>query len=340
VGALVCGHVAGLVLAHDRALSTYPKPREATRSQYWMLVVMVGFTSLALWLLAQAGSGITAREASPAAAAQRFGRLVDFRKKPPYVNALEIDPTTGDFLLTTNRGFWRIDRETKAVSRIRGTITARGKRDTVGTFLLVKAAGGERLIGSGHPDHQITLPQFLGFLESENRGRTWRVVSRFGGADLHKIVLAHDRMYAYDAVLSAIVVSTDGGRTFSEHFTPRGLIADFVVDPQDPKHLLADNDDELFESTDGGDGWRPLARGRRMRLAWPAPDKLYRADQDGTIHVSADGGRSFTKVAEVVGEPYKFAETGDPDHLYLALSDGTILETTDGARTFAEVFRP
>ena len=28
----------------------------AVRSQYWMLGVMVGFTSLALWLLAQAGS--------------------------------------------------------------------------------------------------------------------------------------------------------------------------------------------------------------------------------------------------------------------------------------------
>jgi hypothetical protein len=51
VGALVCGHVAALILAHDRALATYPNPREATRSQYWMLVVMVGFTSLGLWLL-------------------------------------------------------------------------------------------------------------------------------------------------------------------------------------------------------------------------------------------------------------------------------------------------
>jgi hypothetical protein len=51
VGALVCGHVAGLILAHDRALVTYSDPREATRSQYWMLVVMVGFTSLGLWLL-------------------------------------------------------------------------------------------------------------------------------------------------------------------------------------------------------------------------------------------------------------------------------------------------
>ena len=28
--------------------------RQAVRSQYWMLGVMVGFTSLALWLLSQA----------------------------------------------------------------------------------------------------------------------------------------------------------------------------------------------------------------------------------------------------------------------------------------------
>jgi hypothetical protein len=51
VGALVLGHVAGLVLAHDRALKVFDRAREATRSQYWMLVVMVAFTSLGLWLL-------------------------------------------------------------------------------------------------------------------------------------------------------------------------------------------------------------------------------------------------------------------------------------------------
>ncbi len=51
VGALVLGHVAALVLAHDRALATWEQPRTATRSQYWMLLVMLGFTSLGLWLL-------------------------------------------------------------------------------------------------------------------------------------------------------------------------------------------------------------------------------------------------------------------------------------------------
>jgi hypothetical protein len=51
VAALVTGHVAGLMLAHDRALIVYRRARDATRSQYWMLAVMVGFTSLGLWIL-------------------------------------------------------------------------------------------------------------------------------------------------------------------------------------------------------------------------------------------------------------------------------------------------
>lgn len=54
VAALVTGHVGGLVLAHDRALELWSDPRRATRSQYWMLLVMVTFTCLGLWLLSAA----------------------------------------------------------------------------------------------------------------------------------------------------------------------------------------------------------------------------------------------------------------------------------------------
>jgi hypothetical protein len=54
--ALVLGHVSGLTLAHDRAIAVYRSNEEAVRSQYWMLVVMVGFTSLGLWLLSAVNS--------------------------------------------------------------------------------------------------------------------------------------------------------------------------------------------------------------------------------------------------------------------------------------------
>ena len=56
VAFVVGGHVTALTLAHDRALSLYDRAREAVRSQYWFLLVMVGFTTLALWLLSQANA--------------------------------------------------------------------------------------------------------------------------------------------------------------------------------------------------------------------------------------------------------------------------------------------
>jgi hypothetical protein len=64
VAFVVLGHVTALALSHDRALVVYSTPelpeaaqsRLAVRSQYWMLVVMVLFTTLALLLLSQANS--------------------------------------------------------------------------------------------------------------------------------------------------------------------------------------------------------------------------------------------------------------------------------------------
>lgn len=56
VGALVAGHVIGLTLAHDRALVYWPNYRQASRSQYWMLAVMVAFTCFGLYLLSVANA--------------------------------------------------------------------------------------------------------------------------------------------------------------------------------------------------------------------------------------------------------------------------------------------
>ena len=56
VGTLVVGHVAGLTLAHDRALVVFRRVREATRSQYFMLGVMVAFTTAGLWLLSSSNA--------------------------------------------------------------------------------------------------------------------------------------------------------------------------------------------------------------------------------------------------------------------------------------------
>ena len=56
VAMIVTGHVAGLILAHDRAVALYRDAREAVRSQYWMLGVMLGFTLLAIWLVSESNT--------------------------------------------------------------------------------------------------------------------------------------------------------------------------------------------------------------------------------------------------------------------------------------------
>lgn len=53
---IVLGHIAALVLAHDRAIALFRDGRTALRSQLWMLAVMVAFTCLALWLISAANA--------------------------------------------------------------------------------------------------------------------------------------------------------------------------------------------------------------------------------------------------------------------------------------------
>jgi hypothetical protein len=56
VALIVSGHVTALILAHDRAIAIYRDARQAVRSQYWMLGVMLGFTLLAVWLVSEANT--------------------------------------------------------------------------------------------------------------------------------------------------------------------------------------------------------------------------------------------------------------------------------------------
>jgi len=53
VGALVGGHVAGLAIAHDRAVTIFEDRQDALRSQYAMLALMVLYTVGGLWLLSR-----------------------------------------------------------------------------------------------------------------------------------------------------------------------------------------------------------------------------------------------------------------------------------------------
>ena len=50
LGAIVVGHLGGVLLAHDRAIESW-RPSVALRSQYPLLVVMVAYTVAGLVLM-------------------------------------------------------------------------------------------------------------------------------------------------------------------------------------------------------------------------------------------------------------------------------------------------
>ena len=159
-------------------------------------------------------------------------------------------------------------------------------------------------------------------------------------ADLHKIILRHDKLYAFDAVLSAMLISDDGGKTFKEAFTPRGLIIDFEVDPANPDRIVASTDNELFRTEDGGESWRPLAARRRRppRLAGRRRRSTARP-RTGRSASRPTAAARWEDVGHVGGEPYEIHATG-PKAAFVALSDGSIIETQDGGATWRDRFRP
>ena len=53
IAAIVIGHVVAVYLAYMVALRAFPDPVAARRSQYPMLVLMVGYTMTSLWIMAQ-----------------------------------------------------------------------------------------------------------------------------------------------------------------------------------------------------------------------------------------------------------------------------------------------
>lgn len=68
--AIVLGHVVAVAVAHTVALREYSTRRAALRSQLPMLVLMVGYTMVSLWIIAQ-----PIVEASPGAAAAPAGAI-------------------------------------------------------------------------------------------------------------------------------------------------------------------------------------------------------------------------------------------------------------------------
>ena len=241
--------------------------------------------------------------------------------------------------MTTNRGFWRIDPASDTRRAGARDVTAGRKSSTVGTFLEMLVTGPGEAARLGAPRHQGPAAALPGLITSDDGGASWTVISRLGEADLHKIVLKHDRMYAFDAVLGAMLDLDRRRPHVHRAFTPREVMLDFEVDPSDPDRIFGSTEGELYRPRTAARAGARSTAGTASGSCGRRPTRSSGPTGTGpcTAHATAACAGSRSGPCRASRTSSRRSST---EHLLLALSDGTIVETKDGGGTWTEVFHP
>ncbi len=251
---------------------------------------------------------------------------------PVHVHGLGVDPRDGALFIATHTGLFRAPDGERQARRVAGRY-----QDTM-AFTVI---GPNRFLGSGHPDGRERLPPFLGLIESRDAGRSWKPTSLQGRVDFHLLEVAGRRVYGFGSDFQSrkprFMVSENRGRAWSDREIPEPFIS-LAVDPDDDQRLIASGASGLFLSPDAGVTWRPL-HGAAGLVAWPRSDRLYLAEQNGAVSVSAGGGRGWQAVGQLGGAPSAF-DLGRGTQLLAALHDGTVKRSSDGGMTWSVRSRP
>jgi hypothetical protein len=246
---------------------------------------------------------------------------------PIHVHGLGVNPSDGALFIATHTGMWRVGATANEAERVGDRL-----QDTMG-FTVV---GADRFLGSGHPDPRDIrdgrLPPLLGLIESKDAGSTWRPISLLGQADFHVLRSFGKRIYGYDATNDRLMVSLDAGRRWEKRQRPAPLI-DLAADPGDAERLVAASEDGLYRSGDEGQTWELVRDDAVGLLTWPRQRSLFLVDGRGQVFVSPNGGRGWTVLGRIGGQPAAFLGRTAAE-LYVALHDGTIKRSADGGRTW------
>jgi len=276
----------------------------------------------ALSFLLAAGFAACGGDDDPAAQSaeqQRAGETASVH----HIHGLGVGPSSGTLYVATHTGLFKAASNEQRLRRI---------GDSAQDIMGFSVVGPDRFIGSGHPDpNDTSSPPNLGLIESRDAGKTWKNISLRGQADFHVLQSSGERVYGFDGTQGRLMVSSDGGRRWTQR-TPPAALFDLAIDPRDPDRIMASTERGVFSSTNAGKGWRPLRDDTAGLLAWPAADRLYLVDGQGQVQRSADGGRQWQPTGSIGGQPVAFM--AHDAELYVALGDSTVKRSTDGGASW------
>ena len=192
-----------------------------------------------------------------------------------------------------------------------------------------------------------------GVYRSDDAGQSWARVNQDAGIRdrgwYYTHVFAHpkDRDGVY--ILAApMVVSKDGGVTFTEIETPHGDNHDLWINPRNPDVMVQGNDGGANVSFNGGESWstqmnQPTAQFYRIETDLVFPYRIYTAQQDNTtIRIPSralDGGIGEAEWKPVGGGESSFLsfDRKNPDLVYGTGLLGGITEYDDRTGTTRDI---
>ena len=131
-----------------------------------------------------------------------------------------------------------------------------------------------------------------------------------------------------------LLLSVNGGRSFSFVANAHGDFHDVWIDPANPKIVFAGDDGGLWRSEDGGTRWKhqlnlPVSQFYHVSVDNANPYHVYGGLQDNSSWVgdsSYPGGVTNSRWENMYGGDgfWAFEDPGDPDYIYAEAQGGTI----------------
>ena len=185
----------------------------------------------------------------------------------------------------------------------------------------------------------VTLPLILGATENSEPAPL------AAKSLLLDIVRAGDKFVAVGD-RGHVVISRDGGRTWTQSLTPTRAMLTGVSFPDAQHGWAVGHDGVILATADGGQTWSRQDDGKSLDTVWL--DVLFRDAQHGfavgaygKFLVTTNGGKSWTAAKPSPDEVhFNRISEGSDGYLYLAGESGTVLGSPDGGTNWIKAELP
>lgn len=205
------------------------------------------------------------------------------------------------------------------------------------------------LYTSGHPAPGSGLEDPVGFMVSEDGGRTWTPRSLHGQADFHAMAVhPTDGDVVYGWFLDRLYRTVDAGEGWDVLDAPplsgAGGALSLAVHPDDPNEILAATRTALVRLSDDGQQLEIVIEAPTTAIAFAGTGAghllAYLPSPGPGLVESADGGRTWEEAGFVLDDDavgHIAVRPDEPDVIYVGTHGASLYRTLDGGSSWEQL---